>query len=106
MDPTRRCNQAIRRAGFQLVDTGARDLRFYDFILKLRILCIQAIAIHTFVVVIWGKLGNNFSFAYCIVALNWLFVIFFVALGLSLNKNSSWAYETPVGVSSSFSYDQ
>ncbi|KZP07818.1 hypothetical protein FIBSPDRAFT_939300 [Athelia psychrophila] len=56
-----------------------------------------AIAIHTFVVVIWGKLGNNFSFAYCIVALNWLFVIFFVALGLSLNKNSSWAYETPVG---------
>ncbi|KZP15512.1 hypothetical protein FIBSPDRAFT_795315 [Athelia psychrophila] len=56
-----------------------------------------AIAIHTFVGVMWGKLGRNFIFAYCVVAFNWLFVILFVALGVSLNKGSSRPYETPDG---------
>lgn len=76
---------------------------FHDFVFKYPRILLQAIAIHTFVAVIWGKLGNNFIFAYCVVALNWLFVILFVALGLSLNKSSSFAYESPVGVSPSFS---
>ncbi|KZP09496.1 hypothetical protein FIBSPDRAFT_1051795 [Athelia psychrophila] len=60
-----------------------------------------AIAIHIFVVVIWGKLGDNFIIAYCIVAFDWLFVVLFVALSISHVDVSSGSikqhgyYETP-----------
>lgn len=47
----------------------------------------------------WGKLGKNLLFAYCVVAVNWIFVTLFVALGVSLNNTSESPYETPVGVS-------
>ncbi|KAF7972384.1 hypothetical protein HWV62_18100 [Athelia sp. TMB] len=57
----------------------------------------QAIAVHTFVGVLWGKLGKNFLFAYCVVAITWIFVALSVALGVSLHTNSTEQFDTPNG---------
>ncbi|KAF7969361.1 hypothetical protein HWV62_27482 [Athelia sp. TMB] len=56
-----------------------------------------AIAIHTFIGVMWGKLGKNFVFAYLVVGATWIFVILFVALGIALNTTSTEHYMTTDG---------
>ncbi|KIM82293.1 hypothetical protein PILCRDRAFT_71066 [Piloderma croceum F 1598] len=53
------------------------------------------IAIHTFTVVIWGKLKEQLIVAYIAVAFIWLFVILFVSVAISIHTHSSNYYETP-----------
>lgn len=47
----------------------------------------------------WRKLGRNLLFAYCAVAITWIFVILFVALEVLLNMNKIDPYEKVDGVS-------
>jgi len=56
-----------------------------------------AIAIHTFVVALWGIQPHQHSIAYAIVGLTWIFVCFFVGIGVSINTRGSNFYESPVG---------
>ncbi|KAF7972377.1 hypothetical protein HWV62_18086 [Athelia sp. TMB] len=56
-----------------------------------------AIAVHTIIAVLWGKLSRNTLVAYIVVGSTWLFVILFVAIGVSLNTHGSEHYETPDG---------
>ena len=60
---------------------------------------IKAIAVHTFVVVLWGIRPAQHAIAYAIVGLTWMFVVLFVVLGVAIHTHGSNYYETPVGVS-------
>jgi len=53
------------------------------------------IAIHTVIVVMWGKLKNQLAVAYIVVAFIWVFVILFVSVGVSVHTRGSNYYETP-----------
>jgi len=53
------------------------------------------IAIHTLIVVMWGKLKHQLIVAYIVVALIWLFVILFVSISISVHTRGSDYYETP-----------
>jgi len=57
----------------------------------------SAIAIHTFVVVIWGKLKDNLIVACSVIGCIWVFLIVFIATTVSLNTHGGNYYETPVG---------
>jgi hypothetical protein len=59
----------------------------------------QAIAIHTFIVVLWGKLKEQFIVAYVVVALIWIFVILYVSISVGIHTHGSSHYETPTPVS-------
>ena len=58
----------------------------------------QAIAIHTFIVVMWGKLGHQINVAYYVVGFTWLFVILFVGISTGIHTKGSEHYMTPDGV--------
>ena len=58
----------------------------------------QTIAIHTFIVVMWGRLGHQINVAYYMVGFTWLFVILFVAISTGIHTKGSEHYMTPVGV--------
>ncbi|KIM83330.1 hypothetical protein PILCRDRAFT_819583 [Piloderma croceum F 1598] len=53
------------------------------------------IAIHTLIVVMWGKLKHQLIVAYIVVACIWLYVIIFVAVTVSIHTRGSSHYETP-----------
>lgn len=53
------------------------------------------IAIHTFVVVLWGKLKHRLLFAYIVVGCSWLFVILSTAISVSIHTSKSQYYDTP-----------
>ena len=61
---------------------------------------IQAIAVHTFVVVIWDVRPSQ-HIAYAVVGLTWIFIAFFIAMTVSIHTQGSHFYETPVGVGAS-----
>jgi len=56
-----------------------------------------AIAIHSFVVVFRGTRHGKRSTAYGVVGLTWIFIAFFIAMGVSIHTHGSSFYETPVG---------
>jgi len=53
------------------------------------------IAIHTFIVVLWGRLQDSFLVAYIVVGLSWLFVILSTAISASIHTRNSNFYDTP-----------
>lgn len=53
------------------------------------------IAIHTFIVVLWGKLKHQLVVAYVVVTFIWLYVILFVSISVSVHTRDSTYYETP-----------
>ena len=59
----------------------------------------KAIAIHTFLVVMWGSGTHPYFTAYVIVSFTWLFLVVFIAITVVPNTHSPNFYETPVGVS-------
>lgn len=64
----------------------------------------KAIAIHTFVVVMWGPYRHPYFVAYATVGLTWFFLVFFIAISVSVHTHGSDFYYTPVGVSLSAVY--
>jgi len=56
-----------------------------------------AIALHTFVVVMWGTRPHHYISAYIVVGLTWLFIGLFIAFSVTLNTHGSTFYEMPVG---------
>lgn len=56
-----------------------------------------AIALHTFVVVLWGVRRHQYFIAYSVVGVTWLFVGLFVATTVAVFTRGSNFYETPVG---------
>jgi len=60
---------------------------------------IKAIAMHTFVVILWGPRNRQYLTAYATVGLTWLFLILFIAISVSLHTHGSNVYESPAGVS-------
>jgi hypothetical protein len=56
----------------------------------------QVIAIHTFVAIWWRKGIHALRSAKIIMALVWLYVIFFVGIGIGLNNDKDYVVPTPV----------
>ncbi|KIM80581.1 hypothetical protein PILCRDRAFT_526797 [Piloderma croceum F 1598] len=52
-----------------------------------------AIAIYTFVVVLWGPARHPYFVAYTVVGLNWLFITLFVAISVPIHTHGSDYYE-------------
>jgi hypothetical protein len=63
---------------------------------------LQVIAIHTFVVIWWRKAMHAVLFAKIIVAIIWLYVILFVAIGIGLNNRNGYEVPTPVSTLSKY----
>jgi hypothetical protein len=55
------------------------------------------IAVHTFLVVVWGRNTHPYFTAYAIVSITWLFLALFVAITVTVHTHGSDFYETPVG---------
>ena len=62
----------------------------------------KAIAVHTFITVMWRKGKHHRPVAFGIVGVIWFFVILFVGIGVGVNRNKplSDQYESPTPVSS------
>jgi len=75
---------SVQGAVQQLGDTGSA-------------LATLAIALHTFIVVLWGPRRHQYFTAYIVVGLTWLFVGLFIVLTVTLNTHGSNFYETPAG---------
>ena len=90
--------QQIGETGSALATLVRSDISMYHY-WDIALTVPQAIAVHTVIAVLWGKLSRNTPVAYCVVGITWLFVILFVAVGVSVNTHGSEHYETPDGVS-------
>ncbi|KIM74393.1 hypothetical protein PILCRDRAFT_828227 [Piloderma croceum F 1598] len=55
------------------------------------------IAVHTFVVILWGPRKRQYLTAYATVGLTWLFLVLFIAISVSLHTHGSNVYENPDG---------
>jgi hypothetical protein len=61
----------------------------------------QAIAVHTFVIVLWNHQHPKLWVAYVVVGLTWIFIAVFIAMSVTIHTRDSDFYMSPVGVSAS-----
>ena len=59
----------------------------------------KTIAIHTFIVILWGTRSHQYITAYTVAGITWLFIGLFITITVSIHTHGSNFYEAPVGVS-------
>jgi len=74
----------VQGAVQQLGDTGSA-------------LATLAIAIYTFVTILWGPRRHHYFIAYAAVSLTWLFIVLFITISVTHNTRGSNFFDMPVG---------
>jgi hypothetical protein len=59
---------------------------------------LKAIAVHTFVVVMWGLYKHRYSIAYTVVGITWLFLAILIVVNVTAHNHEPNIFYTPVGV--------